>query len=271
VIHLNGYCHAALPWQAPALVVAHSCVLSWWLAVHGTEPPIVWDRYAANVREALFEADLIVAPTAAMLASLNYHYGPLRGSMVISNGRSIGIRDSGLGIRDPLIFSSGRLWDAAKNIQLLADCALELPWPVYVAGDTTSPSGGSLLVDNVTCLGRLSADDVHAWMQRASIYALPARYEPFGLSAVEAALGGCALVLGDIRSLREVWGSAAMYVPTGNRRALIGALRTLIDDDQLRNDLAAQARTRARELTVERMADGYCAAYRQLVASTMAA
>src|SRR5688572_5143650 len=30
VVHLNGYCHAALPWYAPVLVVAHSCVGSWW-------------------------------------------------------------------------------------------------------------------------------------------------------------------------------------------------------------------------------------------------
>src|SRR5690606_3445203 len=33
VIHLNGYVHAALPWQRPVLVTAHSCVLSWWDAV----------------------------------------------------------------------------------------------------------------------------------------------------------------------------------------------------------------------------------------------
>jgi glycogen synthase len=30
LVHLNGYAHAALPWQAPVVVVAHSCVLSWW-------------------------------------------------------------------------------------------------------------------------------------------------------------------------------------------------------------------------------------------------
>src|SRR4051794_34605905 len=30
VVHLNGYAHGALPFAAPKLVVAHSCVLSWW-------------------------------------------------------------------------------------------------------------------------------------------------------------------------------------------------------------------------------------------------
>src|SRR3954452_19732808 len=38
-IHLNGYGHAALPFNAPSVVVAHSCVLSWWEAVRRTPIP----------------------------------------------------------------------------------------------------------------------------------------------------------------------------------------------------------------------------------------
>src|SRR5688572_26637280 len=32
VVHLNGYAHGTLDWPAPVLVVAHSCVMSWWRA-----------------------------------------------------------------------------------------------------------------------------------------------------------------------------------------------------------------------------------------------
>jgi glycogen(starch) synthase len=271
VVHLNGYCHATLPWQAPVLVVAHSCVLSWWSAVHGTDVPLEWDRYAAKVTEGLFEADLVVAPTAAMLSALHFHYGPLRRSVVIPNGRSVVFRDSGCGIREPFILSSGRIWDPAKNIELLANCATDVAWPIYVAGDTTSPSGGAVAMPHVTCLGRLNGDELHAWMRRASIYALPAHYEPFGLSVLEAALAGCVLVLGDIRSLHEVWGNAAMYVPAANRQALVATLKACIEDAALRRDMALRAHTRALAMTADRMADRYCAAYQQLVASTVAA
>jgi hypothetical protein len=41
---------------------------------------------------------------------------------------------------------------------------------------------------------------------------LPARYEPFGLSVLEAALSGCALVPGDIASLRGNWDGVAEFV-----------------------------------------------------------
>ena len=74
-----------------------------------------------------------------------------------------------------------------------------------------------------TTLGLLSWKST-TWMARAAIYALPARYEPFGLTALEAGLSGCALVLGDIPSLREVWGETACFVPPDDRDAVIEVL-----------------------------------------------
>src|SRR3954452_21387582 len=44
VVHLCSYAHGAVLFRAPKVLVAHSCVLSWWRAVHGTEAPPSWDR-----------------------------------------------------------------------------------------------------------------------------------------------------------------------------------------------------------------------------------
>ena len=86
IVHLNGYSHAALPWTAPACVVAHSCVLSWWEAVHGETAPDSWARYGAAVAEGIRKADHVIAPTAAMLKALRKNYGALPRSSVIHNG-----------------------------------------------------------------------------------------------------------------------------------------------------------------------------------------
>ena len=91
--------------------------------------------------------------------------------------------------------------------------------------------------------------------------ALPARYEPFGLSLVEAAQAGCALVLGDIRSLREVWGDTALFVPPDNCRMLAATVESLIRDRELRRQMASLARARAHTFSPERMAAGYIDAY----------
>ena len=74
VIHLNGYAHAKLPWQRPTLVAGHSCVFSWWQAVHGETPPAEWQRYKDEVSSGLLAADRVVTPSAAMLHALNTHW-----------------------------------------------------------------------------------------------------------------------------------------------------------------------------------------------------
>src|SRR4051812_24669762 len=102
------------------------------------------------------------------------------------------------------------------------------------------------------------------WFGAASIYCLPARYEPFGLSALEAALSGCALVLGDIPSLREIWGDAVLFVPPDDLGALHNALESLIREDALRQAMGAAARARGHHYTPLRMATEYLSVYRQL-------
>lgn len=265
LVHLNGYAHAALPYRAPVLVAAHSCVASWWRAVRHEPAPSAWDRYRAEVRRGLDAAGTVAAPTRAMLDALEREHGRVRASRVIPNGRDAGAYPPAA--KEPFVLAAGRLWDDAKNAAALARVAPHLAWPVVLAGDAVRPDGVPLELPNVRAFGRLSPTKLAALMSRAAVYALPARYEPFGLSALEAALAGCALVLGDIASLREVWGNAARFVDPEDDEALAGAIIRLVKDPGLRDHLAATARARALELSPERMAGAYLEAYRDLLAT----
>lgn len=264
LVHLNNFAHGALPWSAPTLMVGHSCVLSWWDAVKREPAPEVWNRYRDEVTAGIAAADLVVAPSVAMLAALADHYGPLRNGRVIPNGRDARLfRPT---TKEEVIFSAGRLWDEAKNLDALERAAPHLPWPVFVAGDSHHPDGGEIRPHHTRLLGRLSQRALAAWLGRSSIYALPARYEPFGLSVLEAALAGCALVLGDIPSLREIWRNRAVFVAPDDPEALERALQSLIAEPDRRQSLAAGAHKRALEYTPERMVESYLEAYGQLLA-----
>jgi len=103
------------------------------------------------------------------------------------------------------------------------------------------------------------------WLGSAAIFALPARYEPFGLSALEAGLAGCALVLGDIPSLREVWDDDAVFVPPEQPHVLAEVLQCLALDVSWRDLMARRARARALQYTPERMAQAYMALYAWLM------
>jgi glycogen synthase len=264
IVHLNNFSHGALPWRAPKIVVGHSCVLSWWRATKGCKAPPEWDTYFMRVKEGLRLADFVIAPSKTMLTSLEQHYGPFAGSAVIPNGRSI-LRNRRRTKRN-FILCAGRLWDEAKNVATLAKSALNLSWPVYVAGEKREPHGRAKQHSQVRHLGHLPQSKLQAWFERAAIFAAPARYEPFGLSIFEAALAGCALALGDIPSLRENWNDAALFVPPEDSRALEAALEKLIRSPQLRRELSAKAMILAHRFTPERMAENYLMTYSNILA-----
>jgi glycogen synthase len=265
VIHLNGYTHANLDWQAPRLVVGHSCVLSWWQAVKQDPLPEKWAEYQRRVQRGLQAADLVVAPSQAMLSALDHHYGPLPVAKVIHNGRDPA--GFSVGRKEHFIFTAGRLWDEAKNTSALAAVASDLPWPVIVAGERRSPDGHEMKLANVQLLGRISQKEMALLYARAALYVSPTPYEPFGLSVLEAALSGCALVLGDIPSLRELWDGAALFVQPASTGDLKKVLLDLISKPSRLHELAVEAYERAGTLSSQRMARGYYSAYSDLMAT----
>ena len=156
--------------------------------------------------------------------------------------------------------AAARFSDEAKNLELLERAADLFDWPLTVAGATGENR-------NITYLGWLDRPEVLAWMARAGIYAAPARYEPFGLSILEAARHGCALVVGDVPSLREVWETAAWFVAPDDVRGLAAAINALAADDRLREWRGHVARTQAAQYTSAASAEAYERAYQALVAS----
>ena len=265
LVHLNNYAHGSLPWQVPTLVVGHSCVYSWFNALKDEAPPDKWQRYRDVVTLGLQQADLVAAPTEAMLAALKRHYGAFGKGHVVYNGRKADTFPPQT--KAPFILAAGRLWDDAKNVAALDQVAPRLEWPVRVAGARQYPNGEPVEFDGVEALGWLDSENLADQLGRASIFALPARYEPFGLSALEAGLSGCALVLGDIPSQREVWGEDALFVPPDDPEALHKVLQQLIEDEDLRKRMGRSARRRALTYTPARMAQEYLDLYARLLGS----
>jgi glycosyltransferase involved in cell wall biosynthesis len=198
-----------------------------------------------------------------MLDELKRHYGAFCAAEPVYNGRSP--REFRPTVKDTFAISVGRLWDAGKNAAILSEVAPRLRCPLYAAGETAGPDGVPVRLDGPILLGRLAEPAVAEWLSRAAVFTSPARYEPFGLSALEAALSGCALVLSDIPSFRELWDGAALFVAPDDAEGIAGAITRLMDDTGLRRDFSARARRRAASFTAERMAENYLALYRRML------
>jgi glycogen(starch) synthase len=275
VIHLNHYCHGSLPWNAPVIISAHGCVLAWRQAVCGERSPhSSLARYHVEVSAGLRGANLVVAPTCSMIDFLTRLYTPAPRLLHFPNGaRQPEFRAIPFGrdaarfrptVKRDYVFSVGAPGDKALNLKMLDDVAQGLAWPIVLGCKGPLADIHSVALPHLHALHDLDADAMTFAQCQASIFAHPAKYDPFGSAPMEAALAGCALVLGDIPSLRETWGDAALFAPADDGDAFAAVLHGLVDDADLRREMAGRARARAMELTPERMAASILECYREL-------
>jgi glycosyltransferase involved in cell wall biosynthesis len=263
LVHLNSYREATFDWRAPVIVVTHSCVNSWGFACNDdaflSEPR--WQNYSRLVADGLNQADAWVSPTRAFRETVRRLYQPSVLGIVIHNGTTFAANAPQR--KSDLIFAAGRMWDAAKNLAVLVRASKDLDWPVFVAG-TASESAGKP-ASGIELMGELSHAELGERMQRAAIFVSPAQYEPFGLSVLEAASNGCALILSDIPTFRELWNGAALFAAPNDVVGLRDNLVELCGNPATRLRLQRAAFARACGYSMRSMADNYVRLYRSLL------
>jgi glycosyltransferase involved in cell wall biosynthesis len=264
LLHSNQFCFGAVSLDIPKLVTAHGDVLSWAGACRpgGLENSRWLRQYQSLVMNGLHACDALASPTRWMGMELARHYRDLPPSYVIRHGRNLEPPESRL--RTLQAVTVGALSDEAKNIEMLRD--VNAPIPIYVAGERQCGSSSApRQIGRSILLGELPQSALLTLLGRSSLYIATSIYEPFGMAPLEAALCGCAVIANDIPSLREVWGEDALYF--NGPQSLSMLLHQLNRDEQRLAEARQRSFARANELTTQRMADGYEALYRALLAS----
>jgi glycogen(starch) synthase len=269
LIHLNQFAYAVGSFAAPVLVVAHSDVLSWYEEVRGRPAPDGWRPYVDAVRAGIEAADAVAAPTAYQSGRLARHYGRTA-VRVIHNGTDPPAPEPDVppASERSLVLVAGRAWDDAKGIDLLDRAVAELGEgapPVHLVGPVEGPAGEEIQVENLVTHGEVDGAVMHRFYNNAILYVGPSLYEPFGLSPLEAAGHGCALLLSGIGSFRELWTGVAEFFEPIHADVLAHRMTAVLGDPEALDALAARGRERALErYTADRMAQGYEKLYREL-------
>jgi glycogen(starch) synthase len=270
LIHLSQYCYGDIAVDVPRIVVAHSDVVSWWVAVHGCEPDNTpWTRrYREHVINGLRGAQVVIAPSEWMLDQVMKHYFRPQQARVIYNGRTPGLF-APESAKENFVLSVGRVWDAAKQIQLLIQRPQPMPLSIVGWDEEPGKEGREAFVcgrESVELLGSKSQVELQALYSKAAVYAATSRYEPFGLSPLEAALSRCALLMNDNPVFHELWGNSALYFHKDDPDDFARILGQFERDPVLRQEYGTRAYERARRnFTAERMVADYENVYQDVV------
>ena len=127
-----------------------------------------------------------------------------------------------------------------------------------------------------TSLGDHAAEGIHApgpvqdvgpYHRAADVFVLPSFAEGLSIALLEAMASGLPVVATDVGATADVVGDAGTIVPVRSARALADALVALLDDEDRRRCLGAQARQRIMaRYELGRTADALMELYRSLAA-----
>lgn len=270
LVHLNSPALAAeRPFAVPVVAVAHGCLATWWQAarVGPLAAEFRWHHEAMD--RGLRAADLVIAPSASFAETLRRHYALPTVPAVVHNGRDVAMPPAGEFRQE--VLTVGRLWDEVKNARVLDEVAARLACPFAAAGAASGPHGEAVALHHLEPLGHLDDAALAARLARSPVFVSAATFEPFGLAVLEAASAGCALVLSDITTFRELWDGAAIFVPPNDPAVIAAAVERVLADPQERQRLGAAASERASHYSIPRMAAAMTAHYRALLGRRAAA
>lgn len=223
-------------------------------------------------------ADLIIAVSASTRRDIirELHIPPSREGAVVSIPEAAGGEykpgPRPEGRAEKVILYVGRS-DPYKNLPRLVEAlgavrAQGIPARLRIVGspDPRYPEAPELaarlgLEPYVDWVGYVTPEQLVREYQTADVFALPSRYEGFGLTVLEAMACGTPVVCSNIGSLPEVAGDAAKRIDPAILPQLVDALTEVLTRPEIWDDLRRRGLLRAAQFTWERTAQQTLQAY----------
>ncbi|WP_413764342.1 glycosyltransferase family 4 protein [Variovorax sp. Varisp41] len=104
------------------------------------------------------------------------------------------------------------------------------------------------LENQIKMLGEVTHEEKLNLFAKSRIYLQPSHYEGFGLATAEAMAAGCNIITCDVGEVRNVIGENGIYVKPGNPKQLAQAIKDLLANKELSEDLELQSTKRLKSL-----------------------
>ena len=120
------------------------------------------------------------------------------------------------------------------------------------------------IVQDIIFVDYIPEIDLAHYYSSAALLALPSLYEGFGLPALEAMACGCPVVTSNTSSLPEVVGEAGIMVNPYDTDSLAQAMRQVLTDDKLRDEMIKRGLEQAKKFSWEKTAEQTQEVYNKL-------
>ncbi len=245
---------SALRSPGPKVATFHADPPGWVRALYrGLRP---WVRSLAEPRT------MVTAVSGQAADSLPAGWRPER---IIPNGIEMAAGQGEVERRRGRVVFLGRD-DPRKGLTLLLE-----GWPlirdrhphaelVVMGADRPNPPEGT------TFLGRVSSEVKEQTLRSAEIYVAPnLGGESFGIVLVEAMAAGCAVVASDLRSFRDVAGSAVRFFATGSVMGLVEQVGEVLACPSVSDRLSAAGQERAGRYAWNKVGPAYRECYERVI------
>lgn len=185
---------------------------------HGTGHTVMRSRlhrpYRALGRWMIRQAMLVICCSEAECALIHRDFGEDVTTIVIPHGVDVDRFAGALSFDDlpgTTALTGGRL-ESYKQVDLVIRAMDALPSDVHLyvfgsgpaRGDLEALAGAGRASDRIRFLGAVDDADMPRWFKSAQIFVSLSREEAYGLTAIEGAAAGAAVVLSDIPAYREM-------------------------------------------------------------------
>jgi glycosyltransferase involved in cell wall biosynthesis len=278
VVHVTNPAGVAPARRGQALVVTvHDLAFE---HLPGSFPPRWRTLYRAGLRAAARRADAILTPSRFTADDLidrtgvdpaRVHVTPLAAAPPLAPSPDELTRLHQVGVRPPYLLFMGTI-EERKNLMRLVRAyrvlaaegfphTLVLNGPPGWGADDVFRAVGEGGSGRIVHTSGLDGAALGALYRHADAFVYPSSYEGFGLPILEAMQYGVPVVASNSSSIPEVAGEAALLVDPEDDDGLTDALRRVLTDRPLREDLAGRGPVQAARFSWEATARATLAAY----------
>lgn len=270
------HCHFIVPGATLAWLVSRLTGIPFVVTCHGSDVPghnpdrfkLMHKLIMPAWRFLVKRTPLIASPSCSLKKKITHNCSQAN-VKVIPNG--IYPEQFRGGVKTKSILMCSRIFEF-KGFQYAIEAFKDIPsdWTVDIIGtgpylDELKALAESLGV-SVNFVGWLDKSDpeFYRYFSRASIFIFPSEAENFPSVLLEAMSASTAIITCTAGGCPEVVGDAAILVPPRNADAIRQNLLKLIDDEDIRLDLAAKAAQRVLQFDWGNIVARYIEAYRSV-------